>query len=205
MDRVDAVEGLVERRREAIVHRSRVLTVEAARDEERLPPIAAKEVEELVFGNPCEHGRVRDLVAVQVQDREHGAVDPRVQELVRVPARSEWPRFRFAVSDDTGDEQVGIVERRPERVRERVAELAALVNGAGRLGSGVARDTAGKRELPEELSHAVDVLADVGIELAVRALEVGVGDVRGPTVAGTRDEDRDQLCVHESPGSDVRR
>ena len=172
------------------MHQTRLLTVKSARDQERLPPITTKEVEELVFRDAREHRRVRDLVAVQVQDRKHGAVDARVEELVRVPAGGEGPGFCLAVSNDAGYEQIGIVERGPERMRQRIAELSAFMDRPGSLGSGVARDAAGKRELPEELSHAGGVLANVRIELAVRALEVGVGDVRRPTVSGPCDEDR---------------
>ena len=59
----------------------------------------------------------------------------------------------------------------------------------------MARDPAGERELSEELPHAGVVLADVGIDLPVRALEVGVRDVRRSSVAGPGDEDRAQLAL----------
>ena len=51
-----------------------VLAVEAAGDEERLVAVAAEEVDELGLGDAGEQGRVRDLEAVQVQDRQHRAV-----------------------------------------------------------------------------------------------------------------------------------
>ena len=95
-----------------------------------------------------------------------------------MPARGERPGLGLAVADDAGDEQIGVVEGRAEGVRQRVAELAALVDRARRLGRGMARDPAGKRELAEELPHALLVLGDVRIDLAVRALEIGVGDDR---------------------------
>src|SRR5439155_26568667 len=95
----------------------------------------------------------------------------RVQELVRVPARRERPRLGLAVADDARDEQVGVVEGRAERVRERVAELAALVDRPRRLGSGMAREPAGKRELAEQVAEPVLVLRGVRIELALGALE----------------------------------
>ena len=131
-----------------------------ARDDDRPLAVALEQLHELLLGDAGEHGRVRDLVAVQVQDRQHRAVGDRVQELVRVPARRERSGLRLAVADDARDEQVGIVERRAERVRERVAELAALVDRSRRLGRDVARDPAGKRELPEEAAQPLFVLAD---------------------------------------------
>src|SRR5205823_6464510 len=127
--------------------------------------------DELGLGNACEDGWVGDLVAVQVQDRQDRAVGLRVEELVRVPAGRERSRFGLAVADDARDEQIGVVESRAERMRERIAELAALVDRARRLGRNMARDPAGKRELPEEGAQSVLVAADVRIDLAVRPFE----------------------------------
>ena len=79
-----------------------------------------------------------------MQDRQDHAVRRRVQEFVGMPACGKRPGFRFAVTDDTGDDQVGIVERRAVRVRDRVAQLAALVNRAWRLRRHVAGNAAGK-------------------------------------------------------------
>ncbi len=45
-----------------------------------------------------------------------------------MPARGERPRLRFAVADDRGDDQIRIVKGGAVGVRERVAELAALVD-----------------------------------------------------------------------------
>jgi hypothetical protein len=42
-------------------------------------------LEQLLLGDPGHHRRVGDLVAVEVQDRQHGAVVDRVDELVRLP------------------------------------------------------------------------------------------------------------------------
>ena len=101
-----------------------------------------------------------------------------------MPARRERPRLRLAVADDAGDEEFGVVEGRAVRVRERVAELAALVDRARRLRRDVARDPAGERELAEELAQALLVHAHARVDLAVRALEVGVRDEPGPPWPG---------------------
>ena len=117
LDLRNPVERPVERGREGLMHRLRLVAL----DEQRLPAVPAEERDELVLRDPGEHGRVRDLVAVQVQDRQHGAVGPRVQELVRVPAGGQRARLGLAVADDAGDDQVGVVEGGAERVDERVA------------------------------------------------------------------------------------
>ena len=111
-----------------------------------------------------------------------------------MPARRERPGLGFAVADDAGDEQVWVVERCAERVRERVAELAALVDRARRLGRDVRRDPAGERELAEELAQPGLVLGDVRVELGVGALEVGVRDEARPAVPRAGDVDRGQVA-----------
>ena len=59
---------------------------------------------------------------------------------------------------DARHQQVGVVEGGAERVHERVAELAALVDRTGRRHADVARHAAGCGELAEELAHATRVL-----------------------------------------------
>ena len=56
-------------------------------------------------------------------------------------------------------DQVGIVERGAIGMHQRVAELAAFVDRARRFRRGVARNAAGKGELPEQLAQAVGVAA----------------------------------------------
>ena len=76
-----------------------------------------------------------------------------------MPARRQRPRLGLAVADDAADDEIGVVEGRAIGMGQRVAELAAFVDGAGRLGRGMARDAAGKRELAEQPAHAVAVPA----------------------------------------------
>ena len=91
----------------------------------------ASSVAQLVARDAGEHGRVGDLVAVEVQDRQHRAVACRVEELVRVPARGQRPGLGLAVADDAGDEQVGVVERGAVGVR-RARSRARRPRGSSR-------------------------------------------------------------------------
>ena len=52
-----------------------------------------------------------------------------------MPAGGERPRFRLAVADDAGDDQVGVVERGPVGVAQGVAEFAAFVDQPGVSGA----------------------------------------------------------------------
>ena len=82
----------------------------------------------------------------------------RVEELVGVPARRQWTGLCFAIADDAGHEQVRIVERRSECVRQRVAKLPTFMDRAGRFRGDVARNPARERELREEPLHALFIL-----------------------------------------------
>ena len=174
-----------------LVHLGRVVSF----DEVRRVAVAAHQGFQLLVADAGQHGGVGDLVAVEVQDRQHAAVADRVEELVAMPAGGQRPGFGFAVADHAGDDQVGVVERRPVGMRQGIAQLAALVNRARRLGGDVAGNAAGKRELREQPLQAGFVLADVGVDLAVGALQVGVGNQRRPAVPGAGDVDHVQVVL----------
>ena len=151
-------------------------------------PVAAQQLFQLGLGHTGQNRGVGDLVAVQVQDGQHGAVGRRVQEVVRMPAGGQRPGLGFAVTDDDGGDQVRVVEDGPIRVCQRVAELAAFADRTGGLRGGVAWNAAGVGELPEQLGQAGFVVADVAVNLRIGALQPGVGDHRGAAMAGTGDE-----------------
>jgi hypothetical protein len=95
--------------------------------------VAAQQVIQFVAADPCEHGGVRDLVAVEVKDRKYGAIPSWIQELVGVPARGQRSGLGLAIADDARNQQVAIVERGAVRVRQGVAKFATLVDRARRL------------------------------------------------------------------------
>ena len=121
-----------------------------ALDEMRIPPVAAQQLRQLAARDARQHGRIGDLVAVQVQDRQHRAIGGRIEEHVRMPGGGERTGLGFAVADHACGNQVRVVEHGAEGMAQRVAQLAALVNAARRFRCHVAGDAAGKRELPEQ-------------------------------------------------------
>ena len=191
LDRGDVADHLVERLGHELVHRGRVVAL----DEVGLVAVADEQRAQLVVRDARQHGRVGDLVAVEVQDREHRAVARRVDELVGVPAGRQRTGLGLAVAHDAADEQVGVVERRSVGVDQRVAELAALVDRARRLGRDVAGDAAREGELPEQPAQALLVGRHARVDLAVGALEVGAGHEAGPAVPGPGDEDRVEVVA----------
>jgi len=148
----------------------------------RLVTVAAHEAVELVLGDPGQHGRVGDLVPIEVQDRQHDAVGRGVDELVRVPAGGERARLGLAVTDNGRNEQVGVVEGRAIGVRQRVAELAAFVDRAGSFGRDVRWDAARERELFEKALDTRLVVRDIGVRGRVGAVEEARRDQAGAAV-----------------------
>src|ERR1035438_9667453 len=112
-------------------------------------------------------GRIGNLVAVEMQDRQHRAIGGRVEKLVGMPRRGQWSGFRLPIADDAGDDEIGIVEHCPERMAERIAQFAALVDRAWALRRRVAGNSSGKRKLEKEFPKPDFILADIGIDLAV--------------------------------------
>ena len=99
-------------------------------DEIRLVAVPAKKRLKLLVTNARQDRRIGDFIAVEMQDRQHRAVMHRIEKLVGMPAGCERSRFCFAVADDGGDDEVGVVEGRAEGVRQRIAKLAALMDRA---------------------------------------------------------------------------
>jgi hypothetical protein len=162
-------------------------------DEVRFISVAGQQLLELCSRDPGEHGRVGDLVAVQVQDRQHRTVVHGIEELVGVPARGEGARLRLAVADHAGGDEIGVVEDRTERVRQRVAQLTALVDRSRRLGRDVARNPARKRDLNEKPLHPFLVLRNVRIHLRVGAFQIHIRHESRAAMARAGDVDDVQV------------
>ena len=117
-----------------------------------------------------------------------------LRNLLECQLVGERAGFGFAVADDAGDDEIGIVECGAVGVHERVAELAAFVDGAGSFGGDVAGDAIGPAELAEEALDAVAILLDVGVDLGVGAFKIGVGHEAGTAVSGADDVDHVEVA-----------
>ena len=195
LELLDLRDGLIHGARHELVHLLGVV----AFDEVRRPAAAPEEVVQLLGLDAGQNRRVADLVAVQVQDRQHRPVGDRVEELVGVPGGRQGAGFGLSVADDAGDDEIGIVEGGAEGVAERVPELATLVDRPRRRRRDVAGDPAGKRELGEQPLQPGLVLAHVGIDLAVGALQVSIGDQCRTTVTGTGDVEHVEVALLDHP------
>ena len=194
-DPLDLGHRSVERAGQLLVHLCGIVPL----DEVGRVAHALEELLQFLLGNAGEEARVGDLVAVEVEDREHTPVAGRIKELVAVPAGREWAGFGLAVANDAGDDQVGIVEGRAIGMAQGVSKLAAFVNTAGRFRRDVARNTAGKAELLEQPLHALRVLADVGIEFAVGPFQIGVRNQRRASMPWPDDVNHVEVVALDDP------
>src|SRR5437762_9616403 len=102
---------------------------------------------------------VIDLVAIEVQDRQHCSISDRIEELVAVPAGGERPGFGLPITDHYQSDKVWIVVDGSVRVRDAVTKFTAFVNAAGSFRSGVTANSTRERKLFEETLHPSQVLA----------------------------------------------
>ena len=195
LDLADFAEDGLERRRHQFVHRRGLVPL----DDIRFVPVAAQELVELLGRDARKYGRIGDLVAVEMQDRQDGAVLRRIEEFVGVPARRQRSGFGFAVPDHGGDDEIGVVERGAIGMRKRIAEFAALMDRARRFRRDMARNAAREGELGEEPLQPVLVLRNVGVDLAVRPLEIGVRHQPRAAVAGPGDVDHVEIELFDHP------
>ncbi len=193
--RADLGDAVLHRRRHRLVHALGV----GAFDEIRRPAVAVEQVLQFLVRDARQQRRVVDLVAVEVQDRQHRAVANRVEELVDVPGGRQRAGLGLAVADHGRHDQVGVVEGRAAGVREHVAEFAAFVDRARRFRRAVAADAAGERELLEELAQALFVLALVRVDLRVRAFQVDRAEHPGRAVPGPGQEDHVEVVLLDQP------
>ncbi len=93
-----------------------------------LVAVSLKQFAKFFLWDACQKTGISDLISIKMQNRQYAAVSRGIEKLVPMPARGEGASLCFAVPDDTGDDQVGIIKRRTERVRQRVAEFSPFMD-----------------------------------------------------------------------------
>lgn len=121
---MDLLHHFIQRRCHSLMHQVRHVSLNKV----WRPPVAAKQLLQFLAGNAGKQRRVGNFVAVEMQDRQHGAIGYRIQKLVRMPSGGKRPCFSFSVSNDASDNEIGVVEYSPERMAERITQLASLVD-----------------------------------------------------------------------------
>ena len=186
---------MLQGRRHRLMHAGRI----TAFNEIRGVAVPGEQSRQLVVVNARQDRRIIDLVAVEMQDRQHRSVGDRVEEFIAVPAGRKRTCFRLPVAHHCERDQVRVVVDRPIGVRKAVAEFAALVDAAWRFWRGVAADAARKGELLEEALHPRQIFALVGVNLGIGALEICLGQDGRRPVPGAADIDRVQVVLFDQP------
>jgi hypothetical protein len=93
--------------------------------EQRLPAVAHHQAIELLLRDARQQGEIGDLVAVEVEHRQYGAVADRVDEFVDVPGGGQRSGLRFAVTHAGQGDQLGVVEHGAAGVGEPIPQFAA--------------------------------------------------------------------------------
>jgi hypothetical protein len=162
----------------------------AAFDEVRRVPVSNEQRFQLFMADAGEDGGVIDLVAVEMQDRQHRAVNYWIKELVAVPAGRERAGLGLTVTHHHKRDQVWMVIHRPVGVRDAVTELSAFVDAARGFGSRMTANPSREAELLEEALHPGKIFALIRVDFGVRAFEVRVRHYGRRAVSRARDEDR---------------
>ena len=172
LDIPDFQNDLLQCRCHGLMHRVRIIALNKMRG----PAAAFIELFQLVMLDAGQQRRIADLVAIQMQDRQHRTIRDRAEKFVRLPGGRQRAGFGFAVADHAGDDQIRIVEGSTEGMAQRIPKFTALVDRSRRRGCDMAGDAAGKGELFEQLFQTRFILGDVRIDLAPGAFEIDIAD-----------------------------
>src|SRR5262249_8313725 len=151
--------------------------------------VGLQQSRDLIVAGATEHRRAADLVAIEVEDRQHRAVAGRVEEARALPGAGQRAALSLAGANHRGDDQGPIVACRSERMGQHIAQLSALVDRPRSLHADVAWDPARRGETAAQAAQPTEVLADVGVDLAVGPLEVGKTDQSRTAMTRTREVD----------------
>ena len=94
---LDFSEHGVQSRRHEMMHRFRF----GSFHETRLIAITLKEIGQFFFTESSENRWIVDFVTVDMENRQDSSIANRIEKLVGMPARSQWPGFRFAITHHT--------------------------------------------------------------------------------------------------------
>jgi len=97
-----------------------------------------------------QNGWTGNLVAIQMQNRQHCPITHRVQKINALPGAFERSGLCFPIPNHGGDDHIGIVESGAKGVGQDIAQLASFVNGAWCGHTNVAGDPSRGRELAEQ-------------------------------------------------------
>src|SRR5262245_30645965 len=100
------IDHRVKQHRHQLVHGFRFVTF----DKMWLITVSGEQANQLIVAEPSQHGGIRDLISVQMEDGKHSPVACRIEKLIRMPTGGERSRFRLAITHYGACDQVRIVK-----------------------------------------------------------------------------------------------
>ena len=114
-----------------------------------------------------------------------------------MPARRQRAGFCFTIADDAGNDEVGVVERGTEGMRQGIPQFTAFMDRSGRFRRDVTGNAVGPGKLAEQFTHACDTAVDMRVDLGVGTFEIRVGDEPGPAVSWPDHVDHVQVALDD--------
>src|SRR5439155_20459405 len=106
LDAANRGKDFVERLRHLTMNKLRFM----AFDEKRLIPIAAEKLLQFLARDARQHGGIGNFVTVEMENGKDDAVADWIKKFIRMPACGHGAGLGFAIADDAGDDEVGIIE-----------------------------------------------------------------------------------------------
>src|SRR5579885_301479 len=128
-----------------------------------------------------------------MQDGEDGAVARGVEEADAFPGTCQRSCFGFAIANDSGYNEIGIVESCAEGVDEDIAKFATFMDGARGGNADMAGDAARSGELAKQAPHPSHILGHLRVNLRIGAFQIDVCHQRGATVSWSGKVDN--VCI----------
>lgn len=120
-------------------------------------PVRVEKLLDIFISISAQYRRPGNFVAIQMEDRKYRAIVDGVQKLDAFPRTFERSRLRFSIADYRDGDEVGIIEDRPKRMREDVAQFTPLIYRAGSLDARMAWNTPWRGKLAEETPQSCKV------------------------------------------------
>ena len=137
----------------------------------RLITVAAKERHQFVITHSAKNSRCRNLITVEVKNRQYYAIFARVKQLIEMPSASRRPGLGFAVTNQTSYRQIRIIHRRTITSAERVTKFTALENHARRLGIRMTRKTVRPAKFAAQFANTIQVSLHRRIKISKRTFQ----------------------------------
>lgn len=100
----------------------------ASLDKVWLPAVANEQGGQFFVADSGQDSGVVDLVSIQMENRENGAVSDWVQELGAVPASRKWTSLGFSIADHCQRDEVGVVEDGSKGMGDRISQFTTFVD-----------------------------------------------------------------------------